>query len=239
MLKNLNLLLELQKLDITIKKIETEKQQIPLTLNTYQEKIESQKQIFEDTKKNLTDKQLEKKDLELELATIEENIKKHNIELNSVKSNEKYSAILEIIKHEKQKKSDLEDKILLDFDDLDNFNIEITKEKENIQKAEQDFAMQKQELDKKIQELEIEIKNNLEKRTELVNKIDDKNLLAMYENIRSHQKGIGLAEADIETASCKSCNVSLTLQKINDIISSDQPILCENCSKILYIVKKD
>ena len=239
MLIKIESLIKLQEIDALIKKLETEKKKIPSILSDYEQKIKSQKEVLEITKNNMLTKQLEKKNLELELSNIEETIKKHNIELNSVKSNDRYRAVIDAIKSEKQKKSDLEDNILSDFDDVDTINIDLAKEKENVKILEDEFNQKKAELDKKIAELEKTIQDLLSQKKEVEDSIDDKHLVDFYNRIRTHQAGIGLAEVDMVTSSCKACNVYLPFQKINDIISSKQPTLCENCSRILYVLEKE
>jgi hypothetical protein len=232
-------MIKLQALDKVIRKLELEKKDIPTILEQSQQKITTEKQKLEDVKKILIDKQLEKKALELELATIEENIKKHNIELNSVKSNDRYKAIIEIVNNEKFKKSEVEDKILADFDDVDMITSNINKEKESLKNFEQEFETTKIELESKLATIDDEIQKIITDREVVLKNINDTSVVELYEKIRAHQNGQGLSEVDVETSSCSSCNMSLPFQKINDIMSSEQPVLCENCSKILYILKKE
>jgi len=238
MLKNIESLIKLQDVDKAIRHLELEKKDIPNILNQSQEKINTEKQNLEDVKKILTDKQLEKKSFDLELATIEENIKKHNIELNSVKSNDRYKAIIDIINNEKCNKSLLEDKILADFDDLDLFSENVNKEKEKLKQIEQEFEMKKIELEDKLKTIDVELENLSTNRLSILESIEDKNLIELYEKIRANQNGIGISALDTETSSCSSCHMSLPFQKINDVMASENAILCENCSKILYVAKK-
>lgn len=238
MLSNIESLINLQNIDKSIRKLELEKKDIPNILNQSEQKIAAEKQRLDEAKKILSDKQLEKKSLELELAAIEENIKKHSLELNSVKSNDKYRAIVDIINNEKFKKSELEDNILGDFDDVDLFMENLNKEKEILKIFEQEFETKKIELEAKVKEVDVAIASLVASRNVALKNIDDNSLIDLYEKIRAHQNGVGIAEVDPTSSSCSACNMSLPFQKMNDIMSSKEAVLCENCSKILYIIKK-
>lgn len=238
MLKNLDFIIQLQEIDKSIFLIQKKIQNIPNIIKEKENQLNLEKENLENIKKILSSKQVEKKDLELELSKIESNIEKFNLELNSVKTNDKYKAIIDIIKSEKQKKSELEDKILSDFDDIDQIDINIKEYKIKFQNLEKEFLNEKLDLEKSKIEMDSEILNLKNKRQDLINIIDNKYFIDMYDRIRENQNGIGIVPVDMERSSCTSCNMKIPIQKINEILNLSDPVCCENCSKILYVPKE-
>ncbi|MDR0675801.1 MAG: hypothetical protein LBF97_02035 [Elusimicrobiota bacterium] len=235
MLNNLEAILKLQDTDKKIQDVKNKIQNIPSILKSTQDILNNEIIVLENIKKNLADNQSKRQDLETELSRIEKNIENYNLELNTVKSNDKYKTIIEIIKTEKLKQSEIEDKVLAYFETLDKINSDLKNQKEKIKKLEVELSNKEKEIntEKKILEQEnIELEKS---RQELTKIIDDKNFMGIYDKIRTHHNGIGIVCVDMESHSCTSCNMHLPLQKINEILQTNGPVLCENCSKILYI----
>ncbi len=238
MLNNLDLIVKLQNLDIAIQNFKNLLLEIPKLLQNFQTNLDVENTVLNEIKENINQNQLEKKNLELELAAAEQNIGKFNLELNSIKSNEKYKALIDIIQAEKQKKSDLEDKILFGLEELDVLAVSLNKQKENIKAIEKTLEDKKQEFKIKADDINQNLEKINQERNEIIKLIANKPLLDMYEKIKIHQNGIAISEVDRETSSCKVCHLSVPIQKISEIISSTHAIQCDNCSRILYILDK-
>src|SRR5580704_13925509 len=112
MKENIKLLLSLQDRDLDLDRVRAELASIPAKITGLKADIQSAKKALEDAKKDVTTLQLAKKQLELDLDAQEASVRKHSTELNSVKTNEAYRALMGEIEKAKQEKSILEDKIL-------------------------------------------------------------------------------------------------------------------------------
>ncbi len=237
MLRNIDLIISLQSLDKDIFELEKKIEEIPFLLKKITDGnllLENKFNLF---KTNFLDKTKEKKDLESELSNIEKNIEKLNLELNTVKTNDRYRAILDSIKNYRVKKDKIEEKILFLLEDLDNINEEIKKLKEIL-----DIKMKELEVEKvKMTELENDLKGKIssisQNREKLIKDINNNSFVDLYETIKKHdKKGIAIVKVNIEDGVCPSCNIKLPIQKINEIMTSTEPICCDNCSKIFYIL---
>ena len=235
MIPNIALLIKLQEIDSKIDKLNQEKISIPTLIEAAKIEFNTEQEASNILKKQLTAKQLEKKNLELDLAKIEEKIDKYNLELNSVKSNEVYKNVLEVIKNEKQRQSDLEDKILVDFDDLDSLLESVNAEKTKLAEIEKKYEDQKNTLELRTQEIDQEIIQLNDGRSNAVSDINNISLVSIYDKVRAHRNGFTLVKVRQESSSCSGCNMHLPPQKIADIQVSSQPILCDNCNRILYL----
>src|SRR5882724_1227838 len=115
-------LLSLQDRDLELDKLRAEQAAIPGKIAKVEGEIQAAKKALEDAKKEMTDLQLAKKQQELDLDAQETAVRKHSTELNSVKTNEAYRALLGEIDKAKEGKSALEDQILQVMEQIDQAN---------------------------------------------------------------------------------------------------------------------
>jgi predicted nucleic acid-binding Zn-ribbon protein len=59
-------------------------------------------------------------------------------------------------------------------------------------------------------------------------------VLALFERIATHRRGIGLSEA--RDGTCMQCHVRLRPQVFNEVRRNDSLHQCDSCSRILYYV---
>src|ERR1041384_1624935 len=112
MKEDIKLLLALQEKDLTLDRLRSEAAAIPSKIAAIKGEIQSAKAALEEAKKEAIQLQILKKQKELDLETQEGAIRKHSTELNAIKSNDAYRALLGEIEKSKQVKSGLEDQIL-------------------------------------------------------------------------------------------------------------------------------
>src|SRR5438309_523011 len=122
-------LLSLQERDLELDRLRGELAAIPGKIARLNADIQAAKTALEDAKKEMTQLLLTKKQKELDLETQEGAIRKHSTELNAVKSNDAYRALLGEIEKAKTDKSALEDQILQVMEQIDQAN-KLWKEKE-------------------------------------------------------------------------------------------------------------
>lgn len=76
------------------------------------------------------------------------------------------------------------------------------------------------------------------KKREAVFSTIPKNWAAVYNRLiqRSHD---GIAVAEVKNGACSACYMSLRKQMQQQLNTKDDIMICENCARILYVVKKD
>ncbi len=231
MRESLRLLIDLQDMDIIMDKLKERKETIPGKIKELQEKYDSALEELENSKSFLSSLQVDKKSKELELASEDETVKKHQKELNAIKKNEAYKVMLKQIEDAKKEKQRLEDEIL-----------EIMQKNEDLKKGFDDGKVKieqgKETMNKEINSLNEEIKHLLEKMEELeqkrssyINKIPQK-YFKKYEEIRDNRGGRVVVR--IEGNSCGGCHLSVLPQSINESMKDEELVTCQNCGRILY-----
>lgn len=236
MINDINSLLELQKIDRQILAIEKQIIEIPVLIEETTKEFNTIKDNIELSKKNLIDNQLERKNLELDLKIIEDGIKKHQTELNNVKSNEAYKALVSEIADKHKKKDDVENLMLQNFDKADVINRELSEATEVFKAKEQEINNKISELKKSLDDItaqKVVLENS---RSEFTEKIS-KNTLALYGKMKKRRGGRVVVSVD--DGVCSGCNMPLPPQKLSDLMSSNEIVLCDICNCILYIAKEN
>ena len=228
--QDLELLYELQNYDIKIENIRKHMAEAPLLIDIKQRSLEAKKQESEEEKKNFVALNSLKKEKEALLDAREKAIGKHSLELNTVKANDTYKALLLAIEKAKADKSVIEDEILELMDKIDI---------ENTIVKEADAALK--EYEQKIKNEIIEIENSTKKYSEEIKTIEDgreqhklkvnKTILDQYERVREGRDGQGICL--IDTESCGGCGMVLRPQLINQAQKCHDLVFCDNCSRIL------
>ncbi len=228
----INNLSKLQTIDSEIYALRAEKESRPLEIKTLETSFEEKKQHLAALEKNLLDLQKQRKDKELELASKEENTKKLQTQLYSLKTNKEYQTMLQQIQDAKADASIIEDKILELFDQADSIKTETEQEKQRLKEEEQVFLGRKENIEDRIKEIDGRLMQLEALRIQLMPDIEP-NILAQYERILLNRDG--LAIVSVKDNTCKGCNMFVPPQVINLIKMYERIITCEVCNRILYI----
>jgi len=224
-------LIALQDKDSAIDIAKAKTAAIPARIEEQKTLLAAIKLAFEQSKQNMTRLTLAKKEKEMEVTTIESAISKHSGELNAVKSNDAYKALLSEIEIEKQKKYSVEDEIIVIMEELEKESISAkTKEKEAKEKEAEAGSV--------IDALNAEQKQTIEKiaaleaeRAEFIKHIPE-NILSKYDYIRSNRGGSALVP--IIGENCGGCHFALRQATINEVSKAGDFVFCDSCSRILY-----
>lgn len=228
----LNNLVKLQTIDSEIYTLNNEKQAKPLEIKAAEEEFESKKKHLAELEKNLLDLQKARKEKELELAAKEEEAKKLQGQLYSLKTNKEYQTMMQQIQDCKADGSVIEDKILGLFDNADKLKIEVDRENERLKGEEKVFNDQKKKVSDRIKEIDDRLAQLDAQRKQAIPDIDPK-ILSQYERILANRDGLAIVMA--KDNNCKGCNMVVPPQVENLIKMYDKIITCETCNRILYI----
>lgn len=224
-------LLDLQEIDLGIEKLEKELELIPIQIDILKSNIRETLAALDSQKQKLTRNQLERKNKELEAAAQDENIAKHEKQLNSLKSNEAYKAMLGEITLARKTKSEIEDGILVLMEEFDLCAKELkTAELEN-KKTQETIEVEIKKLEDKAFKVKGELETELKKREAFVPCVHA-DFLSRYDFIRTKKKSRAIAS--IQGESCSGCNTNLTPSTLNEVRKGRDLLTCESCSRIIY-----
>jgi hypothetical protein len=228
-------LIELQEIDKQIMQLESRLEEIPNDIRAIEEDYRFFEESFINAEKSLKNIQVQKKDKDNDIQSIEEEIKKHQMELNNLKSNDAYSAVLKAIEICNEKKRAAEDEILAMMEKEEQL-IAVRKDSEKKLKEKKDSSVRAiAELNSEIQRLKTLLEETNGLRAEATNNIEQ-GILYKYENLKRRKHGIAIVP--LEEDSCGGCHVMFTAQQVSNVIRGNELVICNTCMRIVYFDEK-
>lgn len=230
--EQIKLLVELQALDSQILKIKRELEFIPEQLKELEDKFKKEAVNLKKAEDELKMMQLKRKEKEMDLESKEGAIKKHQAQLYQIKTNKEYTALQQEIERAKADNSIIEEEIIKILDQIDAQNQKIAKEKGLLKEAESNYNEEVKKKAEESKQLESQMEALKSQRSTLTPKVD-RTILSKYERILNNKDG--LAVVPVTGEACNGCFRVMPPQVINEIKMKHDLVLCENCSRILYI----
>ncbi len=225
-------LVELQKLDSEIYALQAEKQAKPQEIRTLEAAFEEKKKHLAELEEISLDLHKQRKERELDLASKEENMKKLQGQLYTLKTNKEYSAMLQQINDAKADASLVEDEILEFMDQAEKSKADMEKEKQRLKEGEGVFSSEKKKAEDRVKQIDDRLTQLDAQRKQVAPGIERK-ILSQYERILTSRDGLAIVA--VKDNSCKGCNMFVPPQMINLIRMYERSITCEVCNRILYI----
>jgi predicted nucleic acid-binding Zn-ribbon protein len=225
-------MLTLQAQDVELDRLQAELAAVPRAIAAIKKQMDAEKAALEDSKKDLVQVQMKRKEKEVDLGAKEESVRKHTAELNSIKSNDAYRAMMGEIEKARSEKSALEDEILQLMDKVDQAQ-RVWKERETAAKAQEG-------------QRQAEIAAWEAKQTETETRIADKQkeretvaanfapaLRQRYQRIREGIRGAVLVP--LKKGQCSGCHMQVSPNLVNEVKRGQTVMTCEHCSRIVYL----
>lgn len=225
-------LLELQNIDLQIEALLSKEKEIPQQKEKLQIQEKKLKREIEDSEKTHKKLILDQRECERQVAQLQEQIKKYNNQLQGVKKNEEYQALLREIDEIKKQiglKEEEQIKIMLQIDEANLFFLEA---KKRIETEIQQLRKQEEQIDKELQEVTQERKELEEKKIEF-QKLVNPELLSHYLRVKQRKK-TGPVVVPLKDEICSGCHMQILPQVVNEIMASEKIHTCRHCGRILY-----
>jgi len=224
-------LVNLQVVDSEIYTLKAEKDSKPQEILALESSFEEKKRHLAELEKAAIDLQKKRKDKELELGAKEDEAKKLQGQLSSLKTNKEYQTMLHEIAGKKADGSVIEDKILELFDQFDRAKKDIEAEKQRVQGEEAAFLDEKKKVDIRVREIDDRLAQLEAQRKQLSPGIDPK-ILTQYERILANRDGRAIVA--VKDHACQGCNMSIPQQVTNSIKMYNCIMTCDVCNRMLY-----
>ncbi len=234
MKEHIRSLLRLQEVDLNIERLKIEEREKPRKKEQLllQEK-QLQKEI-EEHEANFKKLQLEQREKEKEIAYLQEQIKKLDGQLMSVKKNEEYRAMLKEIDNLKRQISLKEEELLKIMYQIDESNYFFLESKKRIEQDIKKLKEQEKAIDEEIERIKKEREEWENRRGSVVNEVDSE-YLEKYERIKKKVKnGPVVVPLDLSSDVCTGCYMKQLPQVVNEILGGEKIHTCRHCGRILY-----
>lgn len=225
-------LLELQDLDLKIGACAEREYEIPKQkskFDIYRKRLQSELEEREAMCKNL---ELEQRECEGDIEQKQEQIGKYNQQLNIIKKNEEYQALLHEIDLTKKQIAIREERILAILIEADEAKARLTEDQKRIAEELKDIDSQCAEIDAELAEA-VGHREELESQRKPLAADVDPELLQRYERIRKNGKG-GRAVVPLNGDACGGCHMHERAQIVNEVMAGETVHACQHCGRLLY-----
>ncbi len=228
---NLSPLIALQKLDLRIMEITTQRQKIPERLHVVEAPLREAQQQHQQTSAAMEALVKERRSHEKDLEVHEAHTEKIKSRLPELKSNKEYQAHLFEIEVANKKKGDFEEKILLCMEKIEQLQQTAKDGQTTVSVVESAFAQEKLVLDALEKKLVAELVD-LESQQQAHSAHLEGGLLARYNSIKAAGKDQALVE--IKEGTCSGCRLQLPPQLISEVKRGENILTCPYCRRMLY-----
>ena len=230
MWNGLDKLLELQKLDLRIARLEVEEREIPQQIQALQSRLSGAKAGLDQAKATADQIQKERRAKERELDEATQQVKKKQARLFEIKTNEEYTAVLKEVESLKEKSSKLETEVLELLERADGLAKTVADAEKEFKAAEALHQKERTEKETQLAKLKQDLASLKEARKGQASRLDSA-LLQQYARL---QKTRGDAVVAVKDGSCTGCGIALTPQTYNEVRRNDRMFTCGSCNRILY-----
>ena len=231
MQEEISKLIELQKIDLEVLKIEKNMQEIPQSLQKAQKEKEALTKKIENLNQIIEEKKKQKDLFEEELKQEYQRLKSTQARLIQIRGTREYQLLLREIEEIKKANKQKEDEILKLMEEIENLEKEKGKLEEEMKKVESVFEEEKQKFDSFCAKLSMNKNELLKKREKIAKKIPS-NLLRKYEALREKKGGLGIAPVDNYV--CEGCHMAIPPQLYNELQKDNRYYECPHCKRLIY-----
>lgn len=225
-------LLKVQALDLKIEKCKEREAEIPKQKKKYEVQRKRLDAELAESEERLKRLQLEQRECEGDIEAKGQQIAKYQTQLNAVKKNEEYQALLHEIEGVKKLIAQREERIIAIMMELDEAKAKVAEDRKRIDAERKSIDAECATIDAELAEAVKQRKELEEKRKPLMAAVPDIEL-RQYDRIRKNKGGGAAVVPLLKESICGGCHMSLTPQVINQILGG-QTVPCRNCGRIVY-----
>ena len=224
-------LIDLQTLDLRMAEIKDQQRKLPVLLETAQAPLNEIAKHVTDLTALLEAATKERRALEKDIEVHDSQTEKMRTRLSELKTNKEYQAHLFEIEMANKKKGDIEERILVYMEKIEQHQKGITEAQTKKAEAEKQFADEKTRLDAQQVALTAELSELKQKHKEIAVGVE-KTLLARYTKLKAARKDQALAP--VRNGICFGCKLQISPQLVAQVKRSDALLFCSFCNRLLY-----
>ena len=231
MKEQLSLLIELQKSESEINKINIKCKNLPEEIAKLDEAYSVFEAGLEEDRKKFEETQKAHREREEKLKKGQESYKKAKERLNEVKTNKEYQAVLKEIEAFEHKNSETEDQIISLLEAVDNAKEEFKLKEKEMESYKHRYGETRQKMEVEMHSLGDVLQDAQGQTDKLRGKISAE-LLKKYDTIKTLHNILAVVAVWKEV--CEGCYMNIPPQLYIELQKSTELYLCPNCNRIIY-----
>jgi hypothetical protein len=229
-LPELEALLDLQRRDTLLLDARRRKDEIPGRREALRGATAAAKAELERLKKELEAARLARRALEKEAETFQTEAGKLERQLLDVKTNQEYTAMRHQIEGVKQKRSDVETRILENYEREEGIASAVKTAEKRVAEEEARLKQGEAELEREAAALEETLAALTHDRDQVRPRVPA-GILSRYDRLAGAREGVAVAE--VRKAACGACFRALTPHAMQEARRGEAVLICEACGRIL------
>ena len=229
--EKLKALEELQKVDIKIRDLSVEAEKHPTRLRQIETERNQAKTALDATRGKLADNERARRQNEQLLQLEKDKVRKWESRLNELKTPREYAALARELDIAKKTNQTADEEIKRLAGEYEELRKQVAAAEAALADKEAVVAREGQEIQAQLDTVQARMKELQDERARLVGQCD-KALVSKYERIRK-QRG-GVAVVPVVAGTCKGCQRNIPPQMANNLLTSDEILLCPNCHRFIY-----
>ncbi len=232
MQESLRALLELQKTDQDLHELEQFKVDIPNQLKSMESAQSEAEARLSDQETKVSDIDKDRRQHERDLQAAQEQVKKYQGQLYSVKTNKEYDALQAEIQAQKNRISELEDAILQMISEAETEQETLETIRGETESLIERFSEERTALESRLSAVDEDVAVKMDERKRMAMRVENP-VLKVYDRIRRNLRGMTVVP--LKKGACSGCFHIIPLQVIMQIRQGQRLVSCESCGRILIV----
>lgn len=222
---------ELHRLQRTAHDLRDEIARAPRQVQLQLARVEKSEAASREAHDNLKRLKLETQKKETDLKTLNQQIDKHQLQLNQASSRKEYDALKTEIALDQHRIKQIEEEILQLFEQTDRQAAALPAVDKTIGEAKAEAARATKEIEARKGDLETRLKQVEKEITEVESQLPE-DIRPVYERLVAARGEDALSA--VQGRTCVACYTEITAQNYNEM-RNGQFIVCKSCGRILYL----
>ena len=224
-------LLVIQEKEKRLLDLDEEKERLPRMLSELRERIADGEEDIKEIKGGGKELQVKKKEFEIESESMMEAVAKYEKQQFEVKTNVEYQALQKEIADHKIENSSIEDRILEVMEKIEEKEQLAKRCEEALAQERAKLAAEEARVAGEVAKLDAQIAELKGERDKLLPGVSQ-TILRKYQRIFANKRDTAIVP--LINYVCGGCHMRLPPQIANNVRKTNELVICETCSRILY-----
>jgi predicted nucleic acid-binding Zn-ribbon protein len=222
---------ELHRLRCHIRELEEQIARLPRLLSSHQARVANHEEGVRQAQDGIKRLKVTTHEKEVTLKTRNQDIAKHQKQLNQAESKKEYDALQAEIAQERRACSQLEDEILTAMEETEQKTAQLPELEKAVRQAKEEYA----ELVKGMESRRASLAEQLGHANGQLHEVEatlPEDSRAHYDRLIAYRGEDALAA--VAGGTCRACYTEITAQTANQLLMG-QFVICKNCGRMLYL----
>jgi len=224
-------LLVLQDRDMRLAQLKAELARLPVERETAAERLTTESGKLAGLRDRLRHLEADRKKLEIDADSRRAQVDKYRVQLNQIKSNTEYQALLKEIARAEEAIREVEDRELELMEEAEQTRPAVKQEQDFLQEVTAKVETQQGELQRRETLIRQELGTLQVERAELAEQVEE-GVRGRYERLLRSKGDAALVP--VRNGNCGGCHLNLPPQVAHDAKTGGELTSCDYCGRILY-----